>query len=80
MLMRFFLRFDFIPLVSGEGWGSVREERFLCWPRLLVWARGVTGSSEPRGVCTDSEGSRLSQNHDPQSQNLFVALLEAFRL
>lgn len=65
MLMRFFLRFDFIPLVSGEGWGS--EESCLCPPRLLVWPRGVTGSTEPRGVCTDSEGSRLSLNHERQS-------------
>ena len=47
MLMRFFLRFDFIPLVSGEGWG------------FLVWVRGVTGSREPRGVCTERGGSRL---------------------
>ena len=30
---------------------------------------GVTGSREPRGVCTDSEGSRLGQN---MSRNLTI--------
>ena len=37
-------------------------------------APGVTGSREPRGVCTDSEGSRLGQNHEPQFHNFFCSI------
>ena len=53
VLMRFFLRFDFIPLVSGcgeagESWDSLTE---CCLSLLmLVCSRGVTGCRELRGV------------------------------
>ena len=57
VLMRFFLRFDFIPLwpvSGGESWDSLTE----CCLSLL-WSRGVTGCRELRGVC--AAWSRLSQ-------------------
>ena len=66
MLMRFFLRFDFIPLwllsglgEAGESWGEVKGS--WPWPRVLSLLRGVTGCSAPRGVWTERSGSRLRQ-------------------